>query len=64
MGQALQRRPCEAKSLNGEVGEGIVSGQGQKISWQVAVDIPDLYGTNFVFESKLDQREDYKMIKV
>ena len=36
----------EAESLEGEVGEGIASGQGNKIVWQVAVDIPDLYGTN------------------
>ena len=32
----------EAKSLEGEVGEGIASGQGKKIIWQVVVDIPDL----------------------
>ena len=43
-----------AKSLTGEVGEGIASGQGKKIIWQVAVDIPDLYGTNFVFEVVAD----------
>ena len=43
-----------AKSLEGEVGEGIASGQGKKIVWQVAVDIPDLYGTNFVFEVVAD----------
>ena len=44
----------EAKSLEGEVGEGIANGQGKKIVWQVAVDIPDLYGTNFVFEVVAD----------
>jgi formylglycine-generating enzyme required for sulfatase activity len=43
-----------AKSFTGEVGEGITSGQGKKIIWQVAVDIPDLYGTNFVFEVAAD----------
>ena len=44
----------EARSLTGQVGEGIASGQGQKIIWQVATDIPDLYGTNFVFEVVAD----------
>ncbi|MAT78282.1 hypothetical protein CMK14_24470 [Candidatus Poribacteria bacterium] len=44
----------EAKSLAGEVGEGIASGKGKKIVWQVSVDIPDLYGTNFVFEVVAD----------
>ena len=43
-----------AKSFTGEVGEGITSGQGKKIIWQVAVEIPDLYGTNFVFEVAAD----------
>ena len=43
-----------AKSLTGEVGAGIASGQGKKIVWQVAVDMPDLYGTNFVFEVVAD----------
>ena len=32
----------EATSLEGEVGEGIASGQGKEIIWQVAADIPDL----------------------
>jgi hypothetical protein len=36
------------------VGDGIASGQGKKIVWQVAVDIPDLYGTNFAFEVVAD----------
>ena len=27
---------------------------GSKIVWQVALDIPDLYGTNFVFEVVAD----------
>ena len=44
----------EARSLTGQIGEGIASGQGQKIIWQVATDIPDLYGTNFVFEVVAD----------
>ena len=44
----------ETNSLTGEVGKGIASGQGKKIIWQVAVDIPDLYGTNFVFEVVAD----------
>ena len=44
----------ETNSLTGEVGKSIASGQGKKIIWQVAVDIPDLYGTNFVFEVVAD----------
>ena len=40
----------EARTLTGDVGERIAGGKGKKIIWQVAVDIPDLYGTNFVFE--------------
>ena len=44
----------EATSLEGEIGEGIASGKGKKIVWQVATDIPDLYGTNFVFEVVAD----------
>ena len=38
----------------GKIGEGIASGKGKKIVWQVAVDISDLYGTNFVFEVVAD----------
>jgi len=44
----------EARSLTGQIGDGIASGQGKKIIWQVATDIPDLYGTNFVFEVVAD----------
>ena len=50
----------EARSLTSEVGEGIASGQGKKIIWQVATDIPDLYGTNFVFEVVADDNVDPK----
>lgn len=44
----------EAKMLTGDVGERITSGKGKKILWQVVADIPDLYGTNFVFEVVAD----------
>ena len=40
----------EARTLTGDVGERIAGGKGKKILWQVAEDLPDLYGTNFVFE--------------
>jgi len=44
----------EARTLTGDVGERIAGGKGKKIAWQVALDIPDLYGTNFVFEVVAD----------
>ena len=49
------------KSVEGDIGEDIYSGKGKTIIWHIAVDIPDFYSTNAVFEVLADDGVDREL---